>query len=245
MYLGLAQCVLLCLSHIVVFCSPAVGQLLEDLPRLDEKYGYIALDRGRLQNEPRYIVWRLLRILALFLSGEARSTCHRLLNGVWMSIMHRDKVAFFHKTLLVPVRNPAGNGSDIIVCKVSNVANRKVSTKIEINQPILWENTWEITLTCRQGDKASTGAAKRQLFVRPFQKSDVFLARCGEELPYLSKLPHWCICATLPVVVDEDGCVVAIPHFQYVKASLGSLRASISFKRPVSLSHYKFVHQYH
>jgi len=228
----------------VFLVIPAVSELLGELPRLDEKYGYIALDRGRLQSEPKYIVWRLLGILALFLSGEARSTCHQLLNGVWMSIMHKDKTASFRKTLLVPVRNPAGNGDDIIICRAPNITNRKVLTEIEINQPMLWENTWEITLTSRQGDETAIDATKKRFFVRPFRKSDIYLARWGEELSFFSKLPHWCVCATLPVVVDESDCVVAIPHFKYIRGSSSSFGASVSFKRPVSLSHYKLAHQH-
>ena len=232
-----------------VCCVPCffcflVGQLLAELPILNEKYGYVILDRRRLLEQPRYIVWRLLKILGAVLSGEARSTHHQLLNNIWTSIMYKDRTAFFHKTLLIPSRNPKEDLEEIIVCKAPLAKRHRKRTRITLNEPLLWENSWEITLTSPQTSHAPTSCVPgRQYYVRMFEQSDICLARCGDELTFSSKLPHCSVCATLPVVVDEGGEVLAIPHFKYVKPP-STLHGSVSFKPPVSLSLHTLVNQY-
>ena len=120
--------------------------------------------------------------------GPDKGSCSRVLDSC-QKVCRTELVVKGNKTRTL-VLYPLYETSLTLMFTTRNFTNRKISTKIEINQPILWENTWEITLTCRQGDEAAAGEAKRQFFVWPFRKSDVFLAKCREELSYWSKLPH-------------------------------------------------------
>ena len=225
-----------------------VGELLSDIPVLNENYGYISLDKRHLLEQPKCVVWRLLTVLGLYLTGQAKSTNYRLLDDVWTSIMHKGRTSFFSRTLLVPVRDSRGDDV-ILVCRAPTRKTRAAWTRIEFNKPLLWGHYWKLSLShCNnrlkstEGEESSAEENEESYYVRQFQKSDVVLARQGRG--FSSKLPHMCVCYTLPVLVNASGVVVAIPHFHYVKDSC-RVQVSVSFAPPVSLDVYTFVNQYH
>lgn len=104
---------------------------------------------------------------------------------------------------------------------------------IKVGEQLHWIGKWKIELSPLSG----TTVSNRQYFVRPYNnKKDALLLRYGVRVVRGSKLPPIKTRVALPVVTDEEGKVVAIPHFKYNNRIYG-IKVTVHYHPLISLDH--------
>lgn len=91
---------------------------------------------------------------------------------------------------------------------------------IRLGKTLHWIDKWKVHLSPLSGTEPA--AADRQYYVRPFSnKKDATLLKHGVRVIRGKRLPHIRMRGALPVVTDEEGKVVAMPHFLYNNRTYG------------------------
>ena len=214
-----------------------VKHLVLNLPVVHHRYGYVSVNRERLVQLPKPIVWRVLNILAQFVSGELKSTKYRELSSNWNSLLRLDKAITFRKAIVCPV---TGKGKQsVYVCGIVHPLERKAKVKsISVGETLLW-NKWEIKLnflsTSSKPPQKQAAIQDKKYFVRNYSlRWDSQFVRRGVRVVRSAVLPPVFVRANFPVIIDESDQVVAIPHFKYLDRRYG-VTARVEHKPPLSL----------
>ena len=196
------------LSHCAIFFH-LVNEASLSLPSHDAKLGCLYVNMEKLKSLPQFVATRVLVVLAQYITGTKISSHYEKLKLIFNQLPLNKSFSFGAHCTLVPLNQRT-------LCFVRGLPQRvcQTSTPIHLSQPLLWDNRWLITLTSR-----ATPSTPCLFKVRHLRQTDWGLARQGLRKVRKHRLPHEKIRGGFPVITDESGKVVAIPHLQVVNGS--------------------------
>ena len=194
---------------------------------VNQKYGYLSFNVGKLLSLPPIVVRRGLQSLSCHIKGAINVIPRYERERIHNQLVSGDRRIKRCKTNLI-LFCPDTKEDTMIMGRASHVlAQRKIWTPISVGQTIHWDRRWRITLKPleelkRRGSKnTSAGLVKKeQLYVRHMKVEEKLWVKSKTEVP-ASILPNHKLWSGLPVICTESGFVVLAPHFKINDHSYG------------------------
>ena len=203
--------------------SIPVAELLKEVAVIDYKYGYLKLNRDHLLEQPTPVVRRVLGALLKYISGDINPVSYKHLETVVSCLPHLNKATTVHRCLVFPLPQRRQVG----ICGTIMFPNTKIP--IGTGESIHWKGRWKIHLT-----SLAKATSQHQYYIRHFESEDNAVLKWGLRAIRGRKLPPLVTRRTLPVIVDEGGKVVLIPHFKYADRRYGII-AEVKYQPIFSL----------
>ncbi len=204
---------------------------MKKLAFINTKYGYLEVDKWALLNLPRPILRRVLGALLKYVSANPKSVAYNPMRFLMAELPSLEKGEGGRKSL---------QGHECFVYAMNNgrlgisgaaMLMREVKPEpIKVGEPLHWDKRWEILLYSLTG----RFNPHRRYYVRHLNSNDVSLGRVGVRAIRRTRLPPLHARRALPVIIDEEGKVVTIPHLKYVDKSHG-LVAKVKYKPLISM----------
>ena len=215
------------LSEIVSLCQetreisqPQTSDLVKKLATINSKYGTLSFDSRNYRSLNPYIARSVLAIWLRFVSSSGNS-----INRYGLQKLHN--LVILDKTVTDTNSNcvliPLPKEGQFMIAKQKPPTGRSGRTLIRVGETILWDNRFRISLFEKtSGKKKRKGDVNSRVFyVRNFLRSDHMYVVKGVRKVRRTVLVHYHVRGGLPVVVDETGTVVLIPHFRVMDHSVG------------------------
>lgn len=188
-----------------------VVEAVRGVSKVNTRYGYVVVHRKALIALPKPIVCRVMGALLKYVSVDLRPVKYKHLDTVLMKLPTLEKMVSVHGTLLFPLdENTLGIAAAVTSHGVK-------PHPIAIGQSLHWNKRWIVNLV----QTPDCNASQHQFFVRHFNTNDHIYVRRGVRVVRSAKLPPVMTRLTLPVIIDESGNVVLIPHFKYRNREYG------------------------
>ncbi len=198
------------------------------LTTINTKYGYIGVDRANLLSVTPPIAKRSLAALirSVMCSPEYQFR-YAVLEKSYKRLMSYDGKPFsVGKAIVAPITDRTIG----IYKSLNHDDSLKSKTPIRPGETILWENRWEIQLKSR----TTNSQLQEQYFVRNMGRKDYEFATRGIRRIRSTPLPPVSARYSLPVITDDSGRVLLIPHFQFAERNI-TISARVSFEPKYSV----------
>lgn len=208
------------------------------ISRLNTKYGYMTFNRTELlkMELPKPVLRRAIGAIFKFVSGDNSPIPYLALDTLISQLPTLKGKTMLHKCLLYPTKET----EILAVCKAQLTHNSWCQEPVKVGEKLHWMKSWEIELF------PTTGAVNhndKQYFVRGLDNETIALGRkCGIRVSRSNKDPPVNVRPSLPVITDEEGTVILIPHIKYVDRTRG-LTARVKFKPLLSFD--SIINPYH
>ena len=229
--------------------------MVQTLPRINQESGYLEIPADPFLRLNPPIAKRALAIFVKYIRGKDEVRMSALARAYeQISILTDGKgltvgnclISRFEDKGIITVARQLQSGYKV----------RKMRTPIRVGESTVWDNQFKITLKplrevelARQKGrlkqtrgnkwKASTrggeGEDLRTFYIRQMTPLDWVLARKGVRKVKAASIPPESVRAGLPVIEDEKGKVVLIPHFRVIDRSFGVACDTIEFSPPRSM----------
>ena len=194
--------------------------------------GYIFIDFHKFKQLAPPIGRRVLLNILLHIGGVKSSGFQQaILCKYYNSVVSRttapDKCISMSSCNVVP-----HSLDSFIVARATPRKTEKQLTEIKIGQSLIWDCRFSILL---EKYKGSSGHVKSEIdleevfFVKHMDPTDLVVAKNSIRRVKASKLPLKEARGGLPVIVDKNGSIVAVPHLNYIDVRYG-LVCQCSFK---------------
>lgn len=195
---------------------------MKKLTVVNTEYGYLEVDSHALLQHPRPVVRRVISAALKYVSGYPfvrHHTLNKVVAGLSKLEHTRNRVLQAQRCILFSLDHGRGRVG------ISRCTFHAVPKPVKVGKCMYWDNLWEITLE----SLASTADSSTKFFVRSIG-GDIYLACVGGvravgRVP----LPPVRVRGALPVILDEKGKVVSIPHLKYLERAYG-VEVHVKFK---------------
>lgn len=222
------------ISRYAVLCI-AVGEIVHKLTYFNTKYGYVCLNRPSLLQLPKPILREVMNTLLKFVSADISPVRPNILDNLISDLpnLNTNATTMLHNCFVFLL------DQDTVCMTIATSATDAHLIKpvpIVVGEQQHWIGKWMIELS-PLSETSQAKTVRKQYLVRPFNnKRDAHLLRHGVRVIRSAKLPPLKTRSALPVVADEDGNVVAIPHFNYNNRIYG-IKASVKYNPLISLDY--------
>ena len=231
--------------------QPRVRAAMERMAVMNPKYGTVSFDVPSYKSLNPYIARSTLSIWLRYVGATTSS-----INRYGLQKLHN---------LIVQERNTSDTNSHciliplpkeekFIVARQKPMSGKAGRVPIRVGETILWDSRFRITLfekttpSEREGtEREEEGVSKRgnvdsrTFYVRNFLVSDHMYMTRGVRKVKGTVLVHPHVRGGLPVVEDEGGRVVLIPHFRVVNHRLG-VDCKVTFAPQWSMQELLYFH---
>lgn len=197
-----------------------MGEIIRLLPVTHDEYGYVTVRKSSLLQLPSPLLRRVLSALIQHTSGDIKSVPYRSLAKISSALPDLRTTTIRRCYIFQVDENTIG----------FSTIPEPTPVPIKVGEQLHWIGKWEVTLSA----VSSQVPHKEQYYVRPFQKDDHQLLR-RQPRKLKSRLPLL-VRYALPVLTDDKGSVIAIPHFNYRNKNY-KVKISVKYKPLVSLHH--------
>jgi hypothetical protein len=216
---GLSEVVSLCQEAREV-AQPRMREVVNKMATIDSKYGTLSFDAGSYRSLNPFIARSILAIWLRFVGSSGSSINRYGLEKLHNVVMQEDTVTDTNSNcILIPLPKER----QFMVAKQKPPTGRSCKTPIHVGETILWDNRFRISLfqKTHPSKRNNENLKSRVFYVRYFLRSDHMYVVKGVRKVKTSVLVHHHVRGGLPVVVDETGTVVLIPHFKVMDHSVG------------------------
>lgn len=207
----------------------AVYSHTTQLTKVNTKHGYIQLDLPKLFSVPPPIAKRSLSVILRYIMGDPNYQFrYAKLESFYKRLSFYDNKTFSAgRTIISSVSKQA-----IGIFKTLYHEESMKKIPIKAGQTVLWEKKWEIKLKPKKNDQQCRDL--RTYFIRGMIRDDFELAIRGIRRVRAKPLPPVPARNSLPVIMDDSGRVVMIPHFEFSERDL-AVKATANYKPQYSL----------
>lgn len=229
--------------------------LRSHLVKLDTACGSATVDARRVRALSPPAARKVIRVLINHIGGTRR-THYQALEKVYNLFLHplqrRAETCGQCQAFSL-------DGDTVLVARCRPLKHERTLTPVKVGETVVWDNRFAISLVPLETPPTTTpqkspppgkpaksrrkksqetvseaNQDQRQFYVRHMVPTDWGLAQEGVRRVKRAQLPHERVRGGLPVVVDEEGKVVEIPHFKMVDRRRGVM-AVIRFEPQVKL----------
>lgn len=194
---------------------------------VNSNYGTLSFDAGAYRSLNPYVARSTLAIWLRFVSSSGNSINRYGLEKLHNLVVQEKAVTVTNSNcILIPLPKER---RFMVAKQKPLMSGRNRKTPIRVGETVLWDNRFRITLFGKFTTSRRNRVEKREredlksrvFYIRNFQISDHMYVSRGVRKVRGTVLVHYHVRGGLPVVVDETGAVVLIPHFKVMDHSVG------------------------
>lgn len=201
-----------------------INDAVKRLTNVNYKYGVVTFDGERYRSLNPFIARGVLTLWLRYINGKGGST-NRYGVGKLHDIVTLNKTTAdtHNRCILIPQLKR----QHFMIAKQSPMSGQVRSTRvpIRVGQTIIWDDRFRISLfdkrVDREEEKDGENLETRIFYVRNFVRTDNEYLNRGVRKVKGSVLLHRQARGSLPVIIDEAGRVVLIPHFRVIDHRVG------------------------
>ena len=193
---------------------------MEELATVNLKYGTLSFDAPTYQSLNPYVARSVLSIWLRFV-GSSGATINRYGLEKLHNLVVTEKTSSNTNNNCIMI--PLPKEGSIMLARQKPILVTGQKTPIRVGETILWDNRFRISLFEKPGalEKRKGDLTSEVFYVRNFLFDDHRYVGKGVRKVRAAVLVHYHVRGGLPVIVDETGTVVLIPHFRVIDHKVG------------------------
>ena len=201
---------------------------------VDQNFGYARIAFHPFYNLPPPVGKRVLSLVSNHISGIISGNMKnlaRVYNGLVATAALPETAASLSYCVVSPDRKA---NCLLVVRQLTKNMHHNLTQLLQPGESVLWDNRYRISVSKVSHDKH---IPFKSLFVRHMLSSDHILAKKGFRRNKRSKrVPPLVSRGGLPIIVDDKGCTVAVPHLGYLDLNYG-IKCKAVFEPAIPLSY--------
>ena len=208
---------------------------------VDSNYGTLSFSVGAYRSLNPYVARSTLAIWLRFVGSSGNSINRYALEKLHNQVVQEKTVTVTKSNcILIPLPKEQ---RFMIARQKPQLSGKNRKTPIRVGETVLWDNRFRITLFEKVTTSRRNRVEKREMedlksrvfYIRNFQIGDHTYVSKGVRKVRRTILVHHHVRGGLPVIVDETGAVVLIPHFMVMDHSVG-VDCRVTFEPQWSMS---------